>query len=387
MQIEFSALNRMKHSSLFFFVATLSNLNSLTAQTEYIKTDSSLMTNVRVIVRTPSFNSRYIDVISKNDTITYTPDDILEYGSRYGNIYVSREINISGEIKKVFLQQLVKGSATLFYYREKGFGTYFIEKKSVASTKFVEVTDKDRKKILASILDDCEWIEGPMKIVKYTKRSLTKFVTHYNECRERPFSFIKFGVSVGYGLTDMRVNSKFGLALRSTPISFATEEIRATPLLADGAPMFGAFTEIPLSLIDFSLTTGVYFSKNEYEFLTDPSRVGRVDKISIKISSFDIPIMLRYTFPKRKIRPFTNFGPVFSFHTTNSNGVFNLENENTVNFSFVRKRYFGLTVGAGVVRNIDHRKTMSLELRTSTFFGDDRSLGKNQANLILGFTL
>jgi len=377
----------MKQGSLMFFVYTLMSLNQAIAQTEYVKTDSSLIANVSVIVRTPSFNSRYIDVISKNDTVTYTPEDIIEYGSRYGNVYVSREINVSGEIKKVFLQQLVKGTATLFYYREKGFGTFFIEIWSETSTKFVEVTNKDRKNILGNILDDCEWVDGPIKIVKYTKRSLTKLVTHYNECIERPFSFIKFGISAGYGLTDMRVNSKFGLALRSTPISFGTEEIRVTPLLADGAPMFGFFTEVPLSLIDFSLTTGIYFSKNEYEFATDPSRVGRVDIISMKISSFDIPIMLRYTFLKRGIRPYTNFGPVFSFHTTNSNGVFNSNNENTVNFSFVRKRYFGLTAGAGVVKNIDHRKTFSLELRTSTFFGDDRSLGKNKADLILGFTL
>jgi hypothetical protein len=97
--------------------------------------------NVKVIVRTPSNNAQFIDVATKGDTIRYTAHDIVEYGSRYGKIYVSKEINIDGTNKRVFLDRLVMGDVNLYLYKERNLETFFVERTTSSDNQFLEITN------------------------------------------------------------------------------------------------------------------------------------------------------------------------------------------------------------------------------------------------------
>jgi hypothetical protein len=88
-----------------------------------------------------------------------------------------------------------------------------------------------------------------------------------------------------------------------------------------------------------------------------------------------------------------NLGPVFSFHLQNSNGVFETElNGNPADVtnialeSFVADKMAGISIGSGLMYNLDSRKTVSTEIRFNGLFGNNEYLGKNQINLLLAYT-
>lgn len=362
------------------------------AQDVYVKTDTSLLIGMEMVVRTPSHNSRYIETTFKGVTTTFAPDQIVEYRTRYDKVYESRQVDISGETKQVFLERLANGPYKLFYYRQKGLTTYFLTDSSTAELKPVELERGNYREELASHLTKNEWISDHLRIAKYRRNSLAKLVSFYNDGKERPFPYAKFGVSAGSGITKMTVSSKFGFALRASPISLATEIVRTTPIPADLSLSLGVFGDIPILLSNLSLNVGIYYTKNNYLVVLESTNFLR--EIEIDLATIQVPILLRHTFPKAQIRPFINGGIVFSKNTSNTNAVYQTvltvnspQRINITRESYIDDSQFGLICGGGLQKTIDHRKTVSLELRLGKFFGNDRSLGKSQANLMLGFTI
>lgn len=343
-------------------------------------------------MRTPSHNSRYIETTFNGISTTFTPSQILEYRTRYEKTYESRRIMINGEEKEVFLERLALGPIKLFYYRKKGLTMYFLEKGSKDDLQLIELKKSSYREELANQLTEQDWINDHIRIAKHRRNSLAKLIDIHNEGERRSFSYSKFGVLAGLGLTKMSVSRKFGFALRDSPISLATEIVRTTPIPSDLSLTFGIFGDIPILLSNLSLNFGLNYIQNSYSVLLESLNIRQ--EIEISQATFRLPIQFRHTFPTFHTRPFVNAGAVFSKNRTNESAVYQTvlsvsgaERQNIIRAPYVDDNQFGLTVGGGLQRTVDYRKTISLELRLAKFFGNSRSLGKTQANLLFGFTI
>ena len=99
---------------------------ALVGQTTYYKTDSLLVVGgFKIIDAGEKLNSQLCRIQKMNKENDLPPTVVLEYGLSSGQVYVAKSIKIDGSEQKVFLERLVKGKITLYYYRGKGRKTYF----------------------------------------------------------------------------------------------------------------------------------------------------------------------------------------------------------------------------------------------------------------------
>ena len=168
-------------------------------QTEYFSTDSTASHGVELIDGGELINSQFCRVKKGEKTIEYTPYEVEEFGFKNGRVYISKEIQIADSSKRVFMERLHNGNTTLYYYRGKGIKTFFIQKDS---TLFIEIPKQDTAKEdysnqLSNLTNDCPSVLDASKLVRYNKKSLSKFIARYNKCELKPFPSFKYGLTVG----------------------------------------------------------------------------------------------------------------------------------------------------------------------------------------------
>ncbi len=370
---------KKKRKWLIAVVISLS-IHSAFSQINYIATDSTLHSGIKLIEGTARENAQFISVERNKQVVKYTPIEIKEFGFKNGRTFVSKNILISGISKKVFLEKLVSGTLTLYYYIEKGKETYFIEKDSAV---FTEIS-KDNgifKKIIAQNTTDCKWVADKIKLVKYRKRSLSKLTAFYNNCEDGTFAYIKFGVIAGYNR-----------AMLILPKKLTNESLTDLSFPSSSSLLIGIYADMPILMSNFSVNAGVNFTKNGF-LANMRSPESDVDAI-VNISTFDVPVLLRYTMPNVKYRPFANIGGVFSYHIKNTNQIYiSSINEDVISIhdlnteTFLDDYLIGYTMGVGFQYNLNYRKTITAELRYDYYFGSQNTLNMSHIKALIGFSL
>ena len=85
---------------------------------------------------TPKTNAQFIMVKSGDMETKYTPDQITEYGFKDGPVYKSKNISVSGQPKRVFLERIERGKLTLYYYTEEGLKLSSWKRTALFSSKY-----------------------------------------------------------------------------------------------------------------------------------------------------------------------------------------------------------------------------------------------------------
>jgi hypothetical protein len=327
----------------------------------YVK-DSIATVGIRVIDRGAIQNARQCQIGEKNKKLIYSPDEVEEYGFD-DVVYVSRIIKINNEEKKVFLERLNKGKINLYYYRDRHGRTYFLEK---GSGKLVELSKNDNEKnsfkdLLKYYVLDCDSINDALKLLRYNKAALSIFVNQYNLCIRKPFPFIRYGLTIGYGVAQPEY------------LKISDEVLRNTVFKKDKSFNIGLFTDIPILHSYFSLHSELYFQKNAFSGHSVIDKT--VNDILINTSSINIPLLIRYTYPSLKLRPYVNIGGSFTYNIRNNNAVCkatifnNIIAEEFNNSTIYSEKQIGYTVGSGIQYNIDYRKSIFFELRFNNLYG------------------
>jgi len=135
----------------------------------------------------------------RNDSVfTYTPYDIIWY--RYNNrLYLSKDIQLEGKTKRIFIERLVAGKISLYFYCDSNSKRFYLDRDS---SYFKELTEGSKnnsifRDTLSKYCSDCKNIDEAVKSVKYNTESLSLFIKMYNSCTYRPFPFPKFGLYLG----------------------------------------------------------------------------------------------------------------------------------------------------------------------------------------------
>ncbi len=353
-------------------------------QNEYYSKDSTLSVGIKLVDRGDIFNSKTCRVKKGDTIIDYSPYEVKEYGFKDGRIYLSKEIQISDSLKKVFLERLTKGEITLYYYKNDNIKTFFLEKEN---SSIVEIPKRiegelSYKKQLLNITNECSNVAGASELVRYNKKSLTKLISRYNDCELKPFPHFKYGFTIGYELAKL-------IPLPGSQ----TGNVNYFDFKYDAGYTIGLFIDNPILVSDFSLHTELFYSRHGFSYnkLVDNQDIDFVTNVS----SLKLPVLIRYAYPSNKFRPFLNIGGVIAFNIKNDSKVYETTiSDKTIIINDVQKitlindNQIGYSFGGGTEYRLGNKNSIFFELSYCKYYGlsDSESIKVSEIKFTTGIS-
>jgi opacity protein-like surface antigen len=353
----------MKNIYLILLLAICPMLSLAQSGSYYITNDNSIYAGVEIIDGGDLKNARICQVKKDGEIITFTPYEVNEYGLKDGQVYISTEILSAGSLKRVFLQRLHDGEITLFYLRETGIKTFYIQKDH---DLLIEMPKRNTQgesytSQLLRLTKDCPGVSDATRLVSYKKRPLTKLMQRYDHCEIKPFPRIRYGVSVGYGVSVL------------VPASEQNELFQNFAYDYNGGSSVGIFINSPILLSDFSAHAEVVFSKHGFSYNAFENEKD-LDLVA-NFSVLNIPVLVRYAYPSNRFRPFINAGltgthflrkETLLYETSISKSIIKI-NQTEVN-SVMNDFHIGYAIGGGIEYKLNLRNSLFLELRYNSQF-------------------
>ncbi|MFN8208594.1 MAG: outer membrane beta-barrel protein [Bacteroidales bacterium] len=377
-------MRRFFYSCILVFLPLL-----LCGQTGYIATDTSYYSGFTMIKVKPSEASRKCVVGSGAGIRTYTPEEITEYGIIGDKVYVSREVSINGTSERLFLERLVKDSASLYRVNEQNKIYYFIGRDSAVliplSRKSGDSTTKNYREVVRDFTSDKPVISKEIGYVAFNRGALSRFFRMYNEGVLLPFPARRFGVLASYGIIDIHNPANGGIIADAGRIDFKP----------DKTFLAGFFYETPLGGSDFSFrpemqVTGNAFAWNDMEIVNEKVSYD----IVVNTSTLRVPFLLRYTYVKGRLRPFVNAGPDFSYAFRNESTAYLfkaqgdvIETTDMIKTPFVAKVQYGFEGGAGLQFDLGRHRGIDLECRYVKQWGESTSWDSSCFQIITSYNL
>ena len=371
----------MRNKALLALALLLSAL-IVKGQSEYFSTDIKTSYGVKLVDGGDLINSQLCQVKTGNKIVKYSPYEVQEYGLKNGRVYIARKINSADSSKMVFLERLYNGKTTLYYYRGSGIKIYFIEKDS---TVFIEIPKKaDSKKhyseVLSNYTADCPNVSSVCKLVSYSKKSISKLISRYDNCELKPFPHFRYGLLMGYEVSKLIASDEHDEYLEYFDFDY------------EGSPSIGIFLDNPVLASDFSVHMELLFSKHAFSYynLTGNRELDFVANLSV----VNVPLFVRYTYPSNKIRPFINLGPIGSYIVKNETLLFEtILSENAIEInvpkqsaSMISDFQAGGVIGSGLEYKLNYKNSLFFELRYINQFsqGDSEFPGSTAFCVLAG---
>lgn len=337
------------------------------AQSNYIITDTTTVYGVRLIDRGDIENSQYIELRVGGDVIRYTPDQVKEYGFRNGRVYISKKIETPEGFQSVFLERLIQGTLTLYYYPKTDETNFYLERDSSLTHLYSGHTGDGQppfRESLRNLTSDCSNVADAVNLVRYTKRSLSLFISRYNTCDPRPFPFFKYGIVSG-------IHSS-SLALISS-LESLNQSLKDSNFIKDRSFSVGIFVDIPLFVSDYSLYSGINYYENSY--YSSSGTTNNFSEITVNLSTIEVPLLVRYAYPTTRFRPFYNAGLSYLINIKNQSTIYESTiNNNVVEFDIidsnqiVSNHQLGIIAGIGSMVHLSYDQVVFLELRLKAHY-------------------
>ncbi|MBN2772890.1 MAG: PorT family protein [Prolixibacteraceae bacterium] len=352
------------------------------SQKGYYANDTLKAVGVDIADRGSILNSKICQIKNKDTITEFSPYEIIEYGISEDLIYVAKDIFINDTLKRVFLEVLLKGKTTLYYYRNENYGTFYISKDSVTLIEVPEKGNNEKqyyKSVLRDITSDCMEVSEAINLVKYNRKTVTELINRYNNCEDKPFPFFKFGVLGGYELSSLANPSQ------ATPAFLEYLDYQSNRFLT-----IGLFVDLPIMPTNLSVHIELYHSS--HKFSETGIKNNEYYDLTANQNSIKIPILLRYTLNRGKTNPFVNAGGIFGFNYRNENAIYvtnsnnnNINIEKLDNTSAISQFQYGFSAGWGIEQKINYKDALFFELRFNKLFGlSKNTLGNNEIQLITG---
>ncbi|MBN2349877.1 MAG: outer membrane beta-barrel protein [Bacteroidales bacterium] len=359
----------MKILSLILFLNIFSF--SLFGQRAYYITESTTQMGVNLEDGGDRTNSKFCQVKNGEIIKRYTPNEVVEYGFKDGRVYVSKQIQIGESLQRVFMERLLTGENTLYYYKGKKIRRFYIEKDSVSLIEISKKSSDNSSSFhekLAEITSDCEYYKEISGNAGYTKYSIAKFISGYNSCEKIPFPYTKYGFFVGLIHTRL-------IASRNN----SNEIFESVNFNADQSIYFGAFFDAPIKASDFSTYLGLGFYHSIFSWKSD--FFNSLVDVSTSLSTIEVPVLLRYTVPHIKIRPYVNIGLNYALNIVNDNTITQMYlaedqvQKITDKYNLASDQQIGYAYGAGIQYQLDYKKSVFFEIRVNREFSIPFSKG------------
>ncbi len=350
------------------------------------------------------------DINSKEQE--FTPNDLKSYRFIDSKYYISRPLKLDNEETSLFLEYLIDGIVDILYYRDEVGEHYLVD---VGDDKLYEL--KNEEKIV--VLNDVKFMKQSKEYIGTLKYLLRKSVTTSQKIDKIPLnrtSLIKIARDyhkdvcsdekcIIYEKQQPEIVARFGLLVGLNVISVSEMKtfsdefyyLNNSQFKKLIYPSIGLFYKINMPGLNEKLYfqyEGTYSHQkltSTNTFLDPIYRVNYVNDITLIHNFLNNSGILRYEFPKGKIRPTFQIGTFvnYSFITNNtrnleSRGAHYTYEANEAPFSNFD---YGLNLGLGVVAELFNKKEISLDLRYQRGFGLIQGFNSDYLMLNIGFQI
>lgn len=241
----------------------------------------------------------------QSEAVEYLPGAITAYHFADYKFYESKTIILEGSEQLVFAECLVKGIASLYYYRSAGIERYFMDKEG---SKMIALTMEKYKYIslLKTSFSDCREVQSAIDLVKLTHRSLKSITCKYNAYMDNGEQYITYekgsriklriGPSIGYASNNFSLKGQ-------EPIMYSDFE---NSMDVQG----GLLLDLSSSRLGnhLSLQVGSKLSKSSFHthYETTPTIYsGRYTTYDVALQALPLNIFggVKYSFTRARVRP------------------------------------------------------------------------------------
>ncbi|TGE22255.1 hypothetical protein E5K00_18585 [Hymenobacter aquaticus] len=344
--------------------------------------------------------------------VEYQPQQLAGYGFVSGQHY--QALTLPGQVPtKAFLEVLALGQLSLYHYTDAAGKEHYYTRKGtepllplvqrdttvtrVNAQTGLPVTTKERqyplRAVLWSQMADCPTAQVAVKSLELKESQLLKAVTAYNACQ---------GGAATYARPARTSKTRFTALVLANRGQMDIERVGKDKVQSGWSAGGGLGLDFAPAFFNPKLTLQLQLLYTQHSFtkeqaVSDAQLVtgtdGRIN-YSIVQNTIQIPVLLRYTYPKGPVRPYLQAGPLLSLFTKNSAdavltyktyaGVAKTEN------SSLEMRSYGIggTIGVGVAIPTAVGD-FTLEARndvTDALVHDDGISGKSGVSVVAGFT-
>jgi hypothetical protein len=342
-------------------------------------------------------NAKKCIFIKSNDTehkkIEYSPYDIKAYRFINSKYYVSKQINVNEKDELIFLEFLIKGIANIFYYRdESGKENYYIEKgngnlvllKNDNIVSYIENNESTRESkqyigVLNYFFQDMPNICKETEKIDLDHESLIKIARDYHN------AVCKNEACVVYEKKVPKVSIVIGPLIG---INYSTLHVKETLLnefyYLNGSKLnsvnlsIGLFLKASMPSINERLFFQYEINYNRATFTTNNTFayfMNYINSITITFNSINNGGMIRYEFPKGKVRPVFECGGFYNyFYKTDFSRKLDVKwGTNITHQSFTDNPFikydFGVSIGIGCIYKFYKDKSLFIDLKYQRGFG------------------
>ncbi|MBK6962817.1 MAG: outer membrane beta-barrel protein [Bacteroidales bacterium] len=337
-------------------------------QRGYYIQDNTKNVNIKILKINDRDNYRYFRFY-KNDSLKYlTPAEVSEYGIDQDKVFVSAEILLNDTIQKVFLEKLVEGPVSLYFFRSAGFKSYYLSRNGGLLTELPRQQKKegielDFRDQLSEYMNSCAKVSKVANLVTYNKNSMKRYINSYNICDLKYFLRTRVGVLASFNFTNIKLpknyTSKYLQQMNFDQIKNISAGIFVDQPLFEN--VFLLHSELVITKTGFSA-----FSRNENK---------DIDFVS-NLITLNLPIQIRYLFPLGGFTPFINAGSNIGYNWKNEDAIYETLHTpdqieiNTIPHNQANSDFqLGYAAGAGIDISITGRNSLILECRYTKLYG------------------
>lgn len=343
----------------------------------------------------------------------FSPDEILFFRFINSKCYVSKKIEVDGVETATFLEFIIKGKIDIYYhnrldkyYLQKDDQIYELKnsKGQISDTNgyMYEQEKKEYIGLMRYLFQDAA-IQASINKTVLNHKSLIKFVKEYtklvcsdNECvvYEKKISKEKstFGIVAGLNGMSIAQNGGFSDELYYLKDSHFGVEVYPSIGVYYKAKMPGLnerlYIQYEAAYSHVSLATSNTYYEPVYSttFYND---------IHLKQNTFNNLLLLKYVFPKRKIRPTLQLGAFANYSFTSSytkkleaiNASGKPVNTNQPSDNPFSKLDYGINCGFGFLYQFQNNKEIFFDIRYQRGFGLLKGLNTNTFMMNVGFQI
>ena len=336
---------------------------------------------------------------------TFLPTEIRAYGFLATEPKLYRAFTPAGFSQPYFLEALVTGPANLYSLRDADHKDhYYVATASFPLTELVQrkiLLEQERvlqeqniyRNTLAQVLVGCPSVQAQLPSLRFTVPALVQVVAAYNQCLV-PAPKVAPGSSTASQLPPQRL--RLGLLLGMQHMAMHTEytdQLNQNNRLDFGpqvAPVVGLALNLPLAALSrkLSLEAELFYEAEKYEQTVAQTYFGGSSYSSVNLYTFNaaylrLPLLIRYTLPKGRVRPFLEAGPTLAYALKLDNTVVSHDAQGNTNpptgFFRDNSRSFqeGLAGGVGAQFSYWQGRSATLAVRYETDSGWASGRGLN----------
>ena len=241
---------------------------------------------------------------STSNPKTYKPGEIKSYTIGNKGTFYSHNVSTDVQLQNVFLECIVKGKVSLYYFDDR----YFME--SRGRVKEIVVTKStarqgDRvytmdlpvyKGLLQTEMNDCSTIHQNINNTGFTKKALTQLFVDYHKCIGEDFTT--------YEYEDGKIKVRFGLAVGAVA-SFLDINSGGDPSFTyiDSKDPLQDVTVTPSFLMEFTVSgkknklrirSGLSYYSNDYHIYDENPSANLGHSLTVEYARIEVPVLLKF---------------------------------------------------------------------------------------------